>query len=120
MSMYKAMAMLMSGADGETLKNMEEVLNCDSAELVNYLSIVNKKLLENTKDTKLNIANSIRLNKDKNLEINDEYYEYIDKYLGSEIRETMVKIATEEINNWVNEKINKQILKVLNSPLGDF
>lgn len=113
-SVMLALAMTANGADGETKAEMEKALAGDLTieELNEYLySYVEE--LPSMEKSKLEIANSIwfrdDLNVEKNfLQTNANYYN------ASAYKSPFSEQTVKDINNWVSEKTNKMIEKIIN------
>lgn len=112
LSVMYALAMTANGADGDTLAEMENVLGMPIGDLNNYFYSYKKSLPQGEK-YKLNLANSIWVDntfnvKQEFLQSNADYYN-IDVYKGD-----LNKVATlKDINNWVNDKTDEMIPKMV-------
>ena len=112
LSVMYALAMTANGADGNTLSQMEAVFGMPVNELNNYLYSYKNSLPQGEK-YKLNLANSIWIHnsfdvKQEFLQSNANYYN-IDVYKAD-----LNKAATlKDINNWVNDKTDKMIPKMV-------
>ncbi|SFX92933.1 serpin family protein [Ruminococcus sp. XPD3002] len=110
-----ALAMTANGADGDTLKQMEEVLGDDLSieELDNYMAgFLNK--LPDTEKEKVLVANSIWFKDTPSLKVYDSFLETNKKYFSSEIYKTAFDADTvKDINSWVNTNTKGMIPKLL-------
>lgn len=112
LSVMYALAMTANGADGDTLAEMENVLGMPIGDLNNYFYSYKKSLPQGEK-YKLNLANSIWVDntfnvKQEFLQSNADYYN-IDVYKGDLNKKATLK----DINNWVNDKTDKMIPKMV-------
>lgn len=112
LSVMYALAMTANGADGDTLAEMEDVLGMPIGDLNNYFYSYKKSLPQGEK-YKLNLANSIWVDntfnvKQEFLQSNADYYN-IDVYKGDLNKKATLK----DINNWVNDKTDKMIPKMV-------
>ncbi|MFA6866254.1 MAG: serpin family protein [Clostridia bacterium] len=118
-SIYLALAMLTNAANGETLTQMLTSLGCDQEEINTYCGYLYSLYAENPDNIDVvGIANSIWYNennlgytpKDSFLDINSTYY-------GAEIYKAdfTKKRTVTDINNWVDNKTNGNIDKIISS-----
>lgn len=112
LSVMYALAMTANGAGGDTLAEMENVLGMPIGDLNNYFYSYKKSLPQGEK-YKLNLANSIWVDntfnvKQEFLQSNADYYN-IDVYKGDLNKKATLK----DINNWVNDKTDKMIPKMV-------
>lgn len=112
LSVMYALAMTANGADGDTLAEMEDILGMPIGDLNNYFYSYKKSLPQGEK-YKLNLANSIWVDntfnvKQEFLQSNADYYN-IDVYKGDLNKKATLK----DINNWVNDKTDKMIPKMV-------
>ena len=112
LSVLSALAITMNGAEGETLKEMEEIFSFEKEELNSFMKAYTASLQEG-KEFKLSSANSIWFNnkgikvKPKLLNTNKETY-------GADIFEADFNNETaEKINSWVNEKTDGMIPSII-------
>lgn len=120
LSVQLALAMTANGADGKTLREMEEVLgqgisiNEMNEYLLGYLYDFNDGL---TRDDggKLQIANSVWLrNEEDKLQVNEGFLQNVSNYYAAEVySRPFDKGTVDEINGWVAEKTDGMIPKVL-------
>lgn len=113
LSVVYALALSSNGADGQTLNEFEELFGGLPAEMMNeyLLSLTNE--LESSKDTKVVIGNSIWANK-RLMTLSSDYLDIAKKYYSAEARSLEFnEQAVSEINNWVREKTDGLIDKVI-------
>ena len=114
LSVLYALAMTANGADGETLKQMEEVFGIDINTLNNFLySTVN--LLPSDEGYTFDIANSVWIKDDEtDLVVNEDFLKTVKNYYDAGIfKEAFDNTTLKNINNWVTQKTNGQIQNVL-------
>lgn len=113
LSVLSALAMTSNGADGNTLKQMEEVLGMSVGDLNMYLySYMNK--LPKANKYKLSLANSIWFTDDERFSVNKDFLQNNGDYYGADIYKVPFNNdACDEINNWVNDKTDGMIYEIL-------
>lgn len=74
LSIYLALSMLANGAEGDTLSQIENALGLTLQELNSYCYYIINSMKDREKST-LNSSNSLWINKDYNVEVNDDYLE---------------------------------------------
>lgn len=112
LSVLCALGMLSNGAEGETKEEIENTIGMSSEELNLFLYTYVNSLPQGEK-YKLSVANSIWasdsfLANEDFLQVNKDYYDadiYKAPFNGSTLR---------DINNWVSNKTDKMIPKILN------
>lgn len=114
LSAYIALAMTANGANGDTLTAFENVLGASVEDLNKTAKNIISSLSDTSKDTALEIANSIWSSKN-NLEPNKEFTKTISKYYSADfysvdfLDKKTVKLA----NDWVKEKTHKLIPSIV-------
>lgn len=110
LSVICALAMTANGAEGETLKQMENVLGMTADELNYYLySYINN--LPNGDKYKLSLANSVWFSDST---VNNEFLQTIVDYYGADAFEASFNRQTcKDINNWVKQKTDGMITDIL-------
>lgn len=117
LSIASALSMTASGADGETLEQMEEVLGADISALNEFLYAYDLSL-PTSENTNLALANSIWLKDREDLLVNEEFLQTNKDYFDAEIYKTAFDDDTKnDINNWVNAKTDGQIDTLLEEPI---
>ena len=116
LSIKMAMAMAANGAKGTTQK---EILDATGIADLNKYNESTSQLIKKYKDNdsiKLNIANSIWLNRDSynDVDFSSTYRTTIQNYFDGEIQKVDAKSAVNTINNWVSQKTNQKITKIIN------
>lgn len=113
LSVMYALAMTANGADGETLKQMEEVLGMTTEDMNDRLSGYAESLPQGD-DYKLSLANSIWFREDESFTVNEDFLQVNETYYDSGIYKAPFDDSTvKEINGWVEEKTNKMIPEII-------
>lgn len=119
-SLKMAMSLAANGADGTT---KDEILTAFGIDNLDSYNTAAKELIERyegTSSVKLNVANSIWLNKDvagKDIKFIDEYKKLVSEYYKGTASEEDAKNIAMKINSWVEKKTNNKIKNLL--PEGD-
>lgn len=121
-SLLMALAMVYNGADGVT---KEEIAKALQVEGINPIDVnkANASLMtmlnKDSKDMKLQVANSIWLNEEYHFQ--DDFSKRVKDYFNAEIEE--IDITSNEspkrINNWVKDATNGKIDKMVDGPLDE-
>ncbi|NMA49980.1 MAG: serpin [Tissierellia bacterium] len=112
-SIVSALGMVANGANGETLSEMEEVLNSDIQGLNDYLKAYTAYLPSSDK-YKVSLANSIWFKDDEGLNVNKDFLQTNkDYYDASVYKAAFDKSTKDDINAWVKEKTNGMIETLL-------
>lgn len=104
-----------NGAEGNTLKQMEETVNGgipveDINPILNYTSYK----LNNAEDVKWGVANSLWFNDNGSCKMEDEFLKKAVSYYDAEVYEKVFDEAViDEINNWIYKKTDHMIDKVI-------
>ena len=102
-----ALTMAADGAQGDTLKEMEDALKMPIDEL-------NQVMVRYRSDDVLQIANSIWLNKEFDMGLSEEYADTIEKYAHAELFEEIFDDkACAKLNDWCSEHTKGMIPKML-------
>ena len=113
LSVISALAMTANGAEGETLRQMEEVLGMNREELNLYLYSYTKSLSQGEK-YKLSLANSIWFKDDARFSVNRSFLQTNADYYGADIYKAAFDRQTvRDINNWVKNETDNMIPKVI-------
>ena len=113
LSVLCALAMTANGAEGETLEQMEAVLGMTAEELNRYLYSYVKDLAQGEK-YKLSLANSIWFTEDKRFTVDRDFLQTNADYYGADIYQAPFDDQTcKDINNWVKQKTDEMIPKIL-------
>lgn len=113
LSVLCALSMTANGADGETLKQMEEVLGMSVTELNMYIHSYMEGLPE-TEKYKLKLANSIWFTDDERFMVNQDFLQTNADYYGADIYKAPFDDTTlDDINNWVSENTDEMIEDIL-------
>lgn len=119
-SLKMAMSLAANGANGIT---KDEILTAFGIDNLDSYNTAAKELIERyegTSSVKLNVANSIWLNKDvagKDIKFTDEYKKLVSEYYKGTASEEDAKNIAMKINSWVEKKTNNKIKNLL--PEGD-
>lgn len=130
LSIYIALAMTANGADGETRKEMEEVLGVDINSLNKYLLNYTDKLTAEPVEEevipsryerygvylpgRVKLANSIWLRDDKLLTVKEDFLQINADYYGvAAYKAAFDKKTVDDINNWVKENTDGMIENVV-------
>ena len=113
LSVLCALSMTANGAEEETLREMEAVLGMTKEELNLYLYSYVKSLPQDEK-YKLSLANSIWFTEDESFSVNRDFLQTVADYYGADIYKAPFNNQTlRDINNWVKQKTDGMIPKVL-------
>lgn len=114
LSVLYALAMTANGAEGETRAQIEEAIGMTVEELNAYLYSY-MRCLPRGKKYKVDIANSIWINDAKRFSPNQSFLQANADYYGADIYKVKFNSrALENINDWVNDKTDGMIPKILN------
>ena len=116
LSVMYALGMTENGANGNTLREMENTLGMPRSLLISYLKSYPGYLSNpNQNSTMLNIANSVWYNTSENsAEISSDYIGSVKDSYNAEVFPTMFnEPALENINSWVSEKTDDMIPSIL-------
>ncbi len=118
LSVIYALAMTANGAEGDTLKQMEEVFGMSMDELNPYLYTYKNNLPQGDK-YKLHMANSIWY-RENVFTPNKNFLQENVNYYGAELYESPFNDETvKDINNWVKNNTDKMIDKIVDEVDGD-
>ena len=113
-SIKMALALAANGASGETQQQILNALGLTSLDEFNSLS---KDLIERYSQTdilKLNIANSIWMNKDKTTQnFSNSFKKTATDFYDAEVKSINNSNAVKEINSWVSDKTNGKIPTII-------
>lgn len=113
LSVLSALAMTASGADGDTLTQMEAVLGMDIESLNAYIKAYTDALASGEK-YKLSLANSIWFTDDTRFTVNDDFLQTNADYYGADIYKAPLDRSTrDDINNWVKDRTDGMIPKII-------
>lgn len=115
LSVISALGMTANGANGETLKEFEEMFGLGSIDEFNKYLAAYAKGLPSDEKYKFNLANSIWLNDSVGFVPNEEFLQTNANYYNAEIYEAPFNNATKDtINSWVNENTDEMIPTIIN------
>lgn len=108
-SVLSALSMTANGADGDTLKQMEDVFGLSLDELNDYF----RTYISDEQDA-VNIANSLWLKDQDKLPVSPDFTRTVTDYYQSEIfEEPMDESTLSKINSWVDENTDGMIQEIL-------
>lgn len=119
-SAYICLAMVMRGAETDTLAEFETVMGAGKDDVTALCNTLIAKLTETEGSTMLNIANSLWADSE-NAEILDSYIQSIVDYYGADIfsADLSTQQAINAVNEWVNEKTEGLIPTLHDEPYPD-
>jgi len=117
-SIKMAMMMAANGADGET---RQEILNAFGIESIDEYNEFSKDIIKkytSNEKVKLNVANSIWLNNDREAlaKFDDDFTKVIEDYFDGTTNEVNSSNAVKLINDWCSVKTNGKINEIISSP----
>ena len=113
LSVLCALAMTANGADGETRRQMESVFGMSIEDLNLYLYTYINSLPQNEK-AKLSVANSIWFKDSPLFNVKQSFLQENANYYRADIYKAPFDNKTvDDINNWVNDKTNGMIPRVV-------
>lgn len=113
LSIVSALGMVANGANGQTLSEMEQVLDAGIQGLNDYLKTYAAYLPSNEK-YKVGLANSIWFKDDEGLTVNRDFLQTNKDYYDTGIYKVPFNESTKNaINNWVQEKTSGMLEKLL-------
>ena len=115
MSISAALAMTANGADGETLKEMENVLGSGLTldQINEYMAYYMNNLPDNEKE-KVYLSDSIWFKDKETFKVYDEFLEKNKKYYNAELYKAPFNDATvDDINGWVSDNTKGMIPGIL-------
>ena len=111
LSVVLSLAMLSEGADGETLEEIEKLFGMSAEEI---RAFAYSYMYPKAEDDKLSTANSLWINKAKNVKVNDDFLQNNAEFHKAEIFEAEFNGKTiEEINDWVRENTDGMIDEII-------
>ena len=114
LSIKMALALAANGASGET---QEQILNALRLTNLGEFNSLSKDLIERYSQTdilRLNIANSVWMNKDKTSQnFSNAYKKITTEYYDAEVKSVKNSNAVKEINGWVSDKTNGKIPTII-------
>ncbi len=113
-SILTALAMTGNGAQGETLEEMEKILGTDISSLNEFFYAYGTNYLPSDEGYEVNVANSIWLKEDDNLQVQEAFLETNKTYYGTSIYKASFDETTiSDINNWVSRETDGMIEDIL-------
>ena len=115
LSIYIALSMLVNGCDNDTKVQIEEMLGLSVDELNEYCYYIISGFSRD--NSTLNIANSLWVNRDMNIDVKKPYLDINALYYDIEVyRDSFSdKKALSNINHWVNVNTQGMIKEILDS-----
>lgn len=115
-SVQTALALAANGADGETKSEILSAAGISDLDAFNKASKERMKKYSETDAIKVNIANSIWLNKSRaDYTFSDAYNSALSEYYSAESGTVTDSDAVETINKWVSDKTNAKIPTIINN-----
>lgn len=109
LSILSALSMTANGADADTLRQMEAVLGADAASLNGYLGGYPKLL-----NDQIHMANALWIKDTPSLTVEESFLQANADYYGAgAFRAPFDNSTLRDINNWVEEHTDGQILNML-------
>ncbi len=110
-SIIEALSMTENGADGKTLNEMETTFSMSLDQMNKYFTSYNKAHTDNM----LFIANSIWMNNNEDIKIEEEFIKKNEDYYNAEIYKKEFNQSTlKDMNEWTSEKTNQMIPEIIN------
>ncbi len=117
LSLKMAFAMVANGAEGETQTQLLEALGIEDLDAFNEYAKSLMAIYNGAEVLKLNVANSLWINKDHMLnQFTKEFQALAKEYYGAEVNVVNDGNALEEVNGWANEQTFGKIPKVIDAP----
>lgn len=115
-SVLSGLSLIANGTEGESLAQIEEVVGMSAEELNEYLYSYKYHLSENwNMDNKLHIANSLWINKDKNITVSDEYLKKNETYHDASIFYTAFdQSCVDDTNKWISDQTDGMVSEIMN------
>lgn len=119
LSITSALGMVANGADGDTLSQMEQVLNSDIQGLNDYLKAYAAYLLNSDK-YKVSLANSIWFRDIEDLMVNQKFLQSVKDYYDAGVyKAPFDKTTKDDINSWVKNETSGLIESLLDEAPSD-
>ncbi|MBR1529560.1 MAG: serpin family protein [Oscillospiraceae bacterium] len=114
LSVMLALSMTANGAENQTRSEMEQVLGSPLSDLNQDLYSYIQKL-PSSENAKLSIANSVWFRDRENFTVNADFLQKNETYYQADIyQEAFDQKTCDQINNWVDEKTDHMISKIIN------
>lgn len=115
-SILSGLSLIANGAEGESLSQIEAAVGMSAEEMNAYLYSYTHQLSENwDMDNKLHIANSLWINKDKNITVSDEFLKKNEMYHDASIFYTEFdQSCVEDTNKWIREQTDGKVDEIMN------
>lgn len=115
-SILSGLSLIANGAEGESLAQIEAAVGMSAEEMNAYLYSYTHQLSENwDMDNKLHIANSLWINKDKNITVSDEFLKKNEMYHDASIFYTEFdQSCVEDTNKWIREQTDGKVDEIMN------
>lgn len=112
-SLLTALSMTLNGANGETKEQMQSVLGMTKEELNLYLYTYLSSL-STDKENSLSLANSVWFKDDPNFTVDESFLQALaDYYAADAYKSPFDGVTLTDINNWVKNKTDKAIEKIV-------
>lgn len=117
LSIQMAFAMTANGALGETQTELLRALDIHDLDAYNERAKALISEYHNAGALRLDVANSIWLNKDNaDFKFNKSYTDLLNEYFGATASVSDNEKIVDEVNGWAHEKTNGKISKIIQSP----
>lgn len=117
LSAMVCLALIANGAEGETLREMEQILGMPAGELNKALYAYTKDLT-NEKDSKMELANSVWFRNDGALKVEKAFLQTLaDWYKAEAYGAPFDESTREDLDKWVSEHTDGMIKKMLDKPI---
>lgn len=114
LSVLSALAMTGNGADGETLKQMEDTFGITVPELSAYLSGWHGREASGKTECKFHMANGIWFTQDESFTVEQDFLDTCADSFGAGMRRVPFdNAALKEINGWVEQNTDGMIREIL-------
>ncbi|MBR6093472.1 MAG: serpin family protein [Lachnospiraceae bacterium] len=115
LSVFMALGMTENGADGETLKQMEKYVNGGiGLQQMNAVMAFYRQKMNASENVSWNIANSLWIKDDGNINPKEEFLNHTVDYYGAEVYKAAFNQGTvDDINGWVKNNTDEMIPEIL-------
>lgn len=115
-SVLSGVSLIANGVQGDSLAQIEEVVGLSADELNEYLYYYNNHLSEiSDENNKFYLANSLWLNKDKNVSVSDEYLKKNKMYHDASVFHTsFTSECVDDTNKWISDQTDGAVSEVVN------
>ena len=117
LSIKMALGLLASGAKGDTLAQIKDVMQITTTDEYNERAKTLIDIYTNTKELKINVANSVWVNTDSvdGMEFKPQYEETVKDFYNATSGKVDNSNGVDVINDWVKTNTNRKIPSIINS-----